>query len=82
MFEQIKSKLTALQGNSATKGHTATGPGNSDGNGASPDQQTSSHLFRCPSCEAVYIAQIKETCGTCGTEVTRVRSTLQNRSHP
>jgi predicted RNA-binding protein with PUA domain len=39
--------------------------------GLTPDRQ-SSHLFRCASCEAVYVARTKDTCGT---EVTRIHST-------
>ena len=74
MFGLIADKLTRLHGDSAgerdkTTSRTEAG----EGNGATPDQQPSSQLFGCPSCETVYIAYTKETCETCHTDVTEVR---------
>lgn len=35
-----------------------------------------SSLFRCPDCETVYVATLKETCVTCDATVEQVPSTL------
>ena len=71
---QITDKLTWLHGDSVGESDATTPQKEvGEGNGVSPDQQPSSHLFRCPSCEAVYIAYTKETCETCHTNVTEVR---------
>ena len=73
MFRQITDKLTRLHGDSAGEGDTTTPRKEAgEGNGAPPDQQPSTHLFRCASCETVYIAHTKETCGKCRTVVTEV----------
>jgi len=78
VFGQIKNKITRFRDDFADKGDTTiTSRGKpNEGNGATPDQQTSSQLFRCPSCETVYIAHTKETCGTCGTDVSQVCATV------
>ncbi len=78
MFEQIKDELTRFWGTSADRGDAATTPRNDtdEENSTAPDERTSSHLFRCPSCKTVYIARTKETCGRCETAVAQVRSTL------
>lgn len=37
-----------------------------------------STLYHCPDCDTVYVASDKQTCGTCGTDVTNVESTVPN----
>lgn len=39
------------------------------------DGASSSNLYRCPSCERVYVAIEKDSCATCETAVTRVEQT-------
>ena len=74
VLEQITDGLTRLRGDSAGDGDTTTPQKEvGEGNGASPGRQPSPHLFRCPSCEMVYIAYTRETCETCHTDVTEVR---------
>jgi hypothetical protein len=71
VFERLTDRLTRLLGRRKR--------GNATDGGPSPDRRTS-RLFRCESCEAVYVARTKETGGTCGTGVTRIRSTLSGGS--
>ena len=74
VFRQITDKLQGLYEDFVgEKDTTAPRKEAGEGNGASPDQQLSSHLFRCPTCETTYIAYTKETCETCHTDVTEVR---------
>lgn len=35
----------------------------------------STQLFRCPSCDRVYVATDKQTCSTCNADVERVVQT-------
>ena len=73
MLEQITKKLTRLHGDSAGERDSITSQRDAvEGSVAATEQQPSSDLFRCPSCETVYIAYTKETCGTCRTDVTVV----------
>lgn len=47
----------------------------------SGDRRTEDHagrLFRCSSCETVYIAEQKQRCSRCDVEPERVSSTLQS----
>jgi hypothetical protein len=45
------------------------------GTGADRD---GSSLYRCPTCETVYIAGEKRTCSTCQSDVERVPATLSD----
>lgn len=36
-----------------------------------------SALFHCLQCDTVYVAMTKEVCSDCGTDVSRVPSTLE-----
>ncbi|MFC4447916.1 hypothetical protein [Halorussus aquaticus] len=49
--------------------------GTTSDSGATRRDESRSSLFRCPDCEAVYIATDKDTCSTCETTVQRVPST-------
>jgi len=72
VFGQITDKLQGLHEDFVgEKDTTVPRKEAGEGNGASPDQQLSSHLFRCPTCETTSIAYTKEACGTCGTDVRR-----------
>ena len=72
VFGQITDKLQGLYEDfMGEKDTTAPRKEAGEGNGASPDQQLSSHLFRCPTRETTSIAYTKEACGTCGTDVRR-----------
>ena len=74
VFGQITDELRGLYEDFVgEKDTTAPRKEAGEGNGASPDQQLSSRLFRCPTCETTYIAYTKETCETCHTDVTEVR---------
>ena len=73
MLERITDKFPRIK-NHAGEGDAASSRANAgDESGASPDRQPSSDLFRCPSCGTVYIADSKETCRTCRTDVAEVR---------
>lgn len=82
MFEQIK-QLIQFRGRSTSGGDISTTPRSevSDETGASQDQQPSSRLFRCPSCDTVYIAHSKEMCESCDTTVTQISATPYNQSN-
>lgn len=81
MFERIKQVIHSggrVHGDGDTSATSRSELG--DEAGASRDEQPSSGLFRCDSCEAVYIAQNKETCSTCGTAVSQIRATPSGQS--
>jgi ribosomal protein L37E len=76
VFERIAGVLAGLRNGSVG---TAGPTGGADEGTASVDRDASGRLFRCPSCETVYVAVEKRTCSSCDVEVTRIRSTVTSR---
>ena len=74
MLERTIDELPRIRGDPAGEGDaTSSRTEAGDENGAPLDRQPSAHLCRCPSRETVYIADSKETYGTCRTDVAEVR---------
>ena len=51
--------------------------------GATPAEggpELSSELYHCPGCDTVFVAEDKRTCGTCGTRVEELHSTVPDAS--
>ena len=70
MLERTIDRHPRIRGDPAGEGDaTSSRTEAGDENGAPP----SAHLCRCPSRETVYIADSKETYGTCRTDVAEVR---------
>lgn len=79
MFDQLISKLSRIHTNSADNISTFVTQKSGGSEGTATDEGGSPDLFRCPSCDTVYVAIDKEACSNCGTGVKQVRSTLRDQ---
>jgi hypothetical protein len=73
VLEQVRDEIKRLWSGD-DEDHDAVGElvDGEDGGEATPTREPASSLFQCPSCNAVYIAEQKDVCENCATEVTEV----------
>lgn len=74
MLSTLAARIASVGGRTATESIRDAVLGADDGNGSAT--QIDTQLFRCSSCDVVYIDTGKQVCPTCGQPVEEVPATL------